>query len=126
MNGAQQKLEEIRNHNFNTMVGDYSPGGSEGNTFTIDPANWLAAGDQSAVIYILNPQTGVILNTSPSANPGLDLYEIRVTICWRQKGNRIIGEDANLDGVWDQASEDANGNGQLDSPAQIVTLISER
>lgn len=125
INGAQEKLEEIRNHNFDTMVGDYSPGGSDGNTFTIDPTNWLTAENQTAVIYILNPQTDVILNTSPTANPGLDLYKITITICWRQKGGRIFGEDGNLDGVFD-AGEDINGNDRLDSPAQLVTLMAKR
>lgn len=134
INGAQEKLEEIRNYSsdsFDTMVGDYSSGGTEGNTFTISPANWLAAGEQSAVIYFRNPATGAILNTGPTASPGLNLYEVRITVCWRQKGGRIIGEDGGtgggiaLDGVLN-GNEDADGNNMLDSPAQIVTLMAER
>lgn len=125
INGAQEKLEEIRNYNFNTMVGAYSPGGSQGNTFTIDPANWLAAENQRAVIYILNPQTGAILNTSPLANPGLALYEVRIAVCWRQSTGRLFGEDDNLNGTLN-IGEDDNSNGYIDSPGQLVTLIAER
>ncbi len=134
MNGAQEKLEEIRNHcsdHFGTMVADYSPGGLIGDTFTISPGTWLAAGNQSAVVYILDPQTGAILNTGPAANPGLDLYEIRIVVCWRQRGGRTVGEDNGrgggiaLNGICDGA-EDTNGNNILDSPAQIATLITER
>lgn len=125
INGAQEKLEEMRNHNFDTIVGAYSPGGSEGNTFTINPANWLATENQNAVIYILNPQTNAILNTSPAANPGLDLYKIIITVCWRQKGGRIFGEDSDLDGVID-SGEDTNENNILDSPVQLVTLLAKR
>jgi prepilin-type N-terminal cleavage/methylation domain-containing protein len=134
INGAQQKMEEIRNHcfdHFDTVVSDYSPAGLVGNTFTISPGIWLAPANQSAVVYILNPQTGVILNTGPAANPGLDLYEVRTVVCWRQRGARTIGEDNGrgggiaFNGICDGA-EDANGNNILDSPAQITTLITER
>lgn len=133
INGSQQRLEEMRRHtlaNFDSIVGDCSPGGSVGNTFTIN--NWLPAAEQGAVIYILNPQTGAILNTSPAANPGLTLYEVRITVCWRQRGGRIIGEDNGtgaggiaLDGVLN-GSEDVDGNNMLDSPAQIITLMGQR
>ena len=123
--GAQEKLEEIRNYNFDTVVGSYSPGGSQGNTFTIDPATWLAVANQRAVIYILDPQTGAILNTGPMADPGLSLYEVRIAVCWRQKGGRMLGEDDNLNGALN-AGEDDNGNGYIDSPAQLATLIAER
>ena len=53
-----------------------------------------------------------------------DLLQVTVSVCWRQ-GGRIIGEDANLDGVLD-ANEDANGNGIIDSPVQIVMQVANR
>ena len=55
-----------------------------------------------------------------------DLAQVTVTVCWRQRMGRVIGEDANLDGVFDADTEDANGNGRLDSPAQLTTLIARR
>ena len=131
INGAQVKMEEIRNHvdtvnDFGVLITDYSPGGVIGNTFTIDPVNWLGAVNQSAVIYILDPQSGIILNTGPTADPGLDLYDIRITVCWRQKGGRIVGEDSNLDGVLNAGEDTSTVNNILDSPAQIITLIAKR
>ena len=51
-----------------------------------------------------------------------DLLRVTVSFSWREKGGRIIGEDKDFDGVID-AGEDVNGNGFLDSPVKLVTLI---
>jgi len=54
-----------------------------------------------------------------------DFKEIRVVGCFRSRG-RIIGEDANLNGVLDLGEgEDANGDGILDSPVEVITLIAK-
>lgn len=125
LNGAKAKIEEIRNSSFYTVVGDYSPGGAQGNSFHIN--NWPEAAGHCGAVEIVNPTTGTKLNTDPTANPGLNLYEVRVTVSWREKGNRIIGEDTNFDGDLDAgAGEDAISNGQLDSPVKIVTLIAKK
>lgn len=98
--GAQEKLEEIRNHNFGKIYSDYN-----GTTFDV---------------------TGIDAEGRVDVdNADADLLKIAVTICWRQVGGRIVGEDLNLDGDLD-AGEDSNGNGQLDSPAQIVTLMARK
>ena len=67
----------------------------------------------------LNGQ-GISYVTSNGAN----LLTLTVSVCWKQgKGtSRLIGEDADLDGVLD-AGEDKNGNGRIDSPVQIVSMI---
>jgi len=52
----------------------------------------------------------------------LDLKRIRMVACFRSRG-RLIGEDQNLDGQLIPA-EDVNANGRMDSPAELVTLIS--
>jgi len=49
---------------------------------------------------------------------------VTIEICWRQ-GNRIIGEDANLNGQLD-AGEDANGNGIIDSTVELVTQVTHQ
>lgn len=54
-----------------------------------------------------------------------DLLEIKVLVCWRDKFGRIIGEDVNLNGVLD-GGEDQDGNGELDSPVSMTTVISRR
>lgn len=102
---VQGKLEEMRNHNFDSIVGDYSQGGDPGNTFSLTQL------DGMGVIYIDN------------TNP--ELLEIEIFASWQEKGNRVIGEDANLNGILD-SGEDNNGNGKLDSPVSLVTLIAKK
>lgn len=53
-----------------------------------------------------------------------DLKYIRLVGFWRQKSGRVIGEDSNLDGVL-QIGEDIDGDNTLDSPAEIITLVSQ-
>lgn len=103
VNAAQRRIEEIRDYSFSLIYADYN-----NQTFTVDEIN---VGNSRGVIYV------------DDSNP--DLLEITVSVCWRQRGNRIVGEDLDLDGVLD-AGEDTNANGVIDSPAQLVTLISER
>ncbi len=99
--GAQEKLEEIRNYNFYKIYSDY------------DDTTFEVTGIEETKGRV------DVDNTNP------DLLEITVTICWKQVGGRIIGEDLDLDGDLD-TGEDSNGNGQLDSPVQIVTLMAKR
>ena len=49
---------------------------------------------------------------------------VTISVCWRQ-GNRIVGEDINLNGALD-AGEDANGNGIIDSTVELVTQVANR
>jgi len=57
-----------------------------------------------------------------SNTPYSDLKRIRLIGCFKSR-QRIIGEDKDLDGILD-TGEDSNGNGRLDSPLEIVTLIA--
>ena len=105
MTEIQGKLEEIRNHGFNSIVTDYSSTGTPGDVFSLSQ---LSA---TGVIYIDN------------TNP--ELLEIEIVASWKGKGTHVFGEDADLDGALD-AGEDENGNGKLDAPASIVSLITKR
>ena len=102
MNGAQREMERIRNLPLSQISAE------DGNSFEIAG---IADTDSEGIVEV------------DSSDP--DLLVVTITICWRQKGDRVVGEDANLNGVLD-AGEDTNGNGRLDSPAQVVTLISRR
>ncbi|MFC1709898.1 hypothetical protein ACFL2J_07585 [Candidatus Omnitrophota bacterium] len=53
----------------------------------------------------------------------VDLKYVRLVACWEDSENRIIGEDINLDGVL-LAAEDIDSDGVVDSPVELVTLIS--
>lgn len=103
INSAQRKIEEIRNYSFSGISTDYN-----WTTFTVDE---ITLENSRGIVYVDN------------SNP--DLLEITISVCWRQRGNRIIGEDLDLDGILD-AGEDSNANGIIDSPVQLVTLITQR
>ena len=55
-------------------------------------------------------------------NTNSRLLTITISFSWRQYNGRIIGEDANLNGVLNPG-EDLNGNGILDSPVQLRTNV---
>ena len=111
---AQSKIEEIRNHSYSTIATDYASGGTPGNIFTPTMPN------SKGVIY---------LDTTGSFSPGAssELIGIKVVVSWRDKYNRIVGEDKDLDGVFD-AGEDLSGGvaNQLDSPASLISMITRR
>ncbi|MFC1709112.1 hypothetical protein ACFL2J_03510 [Candidatus Omnitrophota bacterium] len=69
---AQDKLEQMRNHNFDTLVFDYSSGGFPGDTFIL---NQLSG---TGVIYFI-----------PGANP--QLHEVEIVVSWVDEKNRNIG-----------------------------------
>lgn len=54
-----------------------------------------------------------------------NLKEIRIVGCFRSRG-RIIGEDLNLNGILDiSEGEDANNNLRLDSPVELITIVTD-
>ncbi|MFH1867900.1 MAG: prepilin-type N-terminal cleavage/methylation domain-containing protein [Candidatus Omnitrophota bacterium] len=65
-----------------------------------------------------------IADVTPAGWPSATFLEATISVCWNQR-NRIMGEDANLNGALD-AGEDANGNGTIDSPVQLTTRIAQR
>ena len=103
MAACQDKLEEIRNSNFSTLYATY-------NNASFDPAGFTVG----------QAKGNVSINNS---NP--NLLQVFVSVSWRTRSNRVIGEDTNLNGVF-EAGEDSNPNGRLDSPAAIATLMSKR
>lgn len=78
----------------------------------------LADPNMSGTVYAEEIDTTAILNR---------LMRIKVVVCYRHK-NRIIGEDNGsggggaLNGALD-GTEDTNGNGELDSPCQLETVV---
>lgn len=102
INGVQREIEGIRNLPFNQIDE------LDGSSFEI---TGIADSESEGIIEV------------DDSNP--ELLVVTVTVCWRQQG-RVIGEDKNLNGIFEPSTEDANANGRLDSPAQIVTLITRR
>lgn len=97
---AQGLIEEIRSTPFPQIVASYNL-----LNFTVNdiPAS-------SGIVYV------------DDSNP--EFLLVTVSVCWRQ-GNRIIGEDTNLNGILN-AGEDINGNGMIDSTVELVTQVANR
>jgi len=100
-NAAQGIIEEIRSTPFTQIISKYN-----GMVFTVNDIP-----SSAGVVYINN-------STAP-ANANFMLAT--VSVCWRQ-GNRVIGEDTNLNGVLN-AGEDLNENGIIDSTVQLKTMV---
>jgi prepilin-type N-terminal cleavage/methylation domain-containing protein len=79
---------------------------------TYNNTTFAVAGLPQALGYVY------VNNTNP------DLLQVWVSVCWRDVGSRVVGEDANLNGTLD-AGED-NGNNRVDSPVQISFLMAAR
>ena len=99
-NATMGLAEEIRSSAFNRIVDDY-----DGLNFIVNDIP-----QSRGVVYV------------DDSNP--ELLQVTISVCWRQ-GNRVIGEDTNLNGQLD-AGEVDNGNHIIDSPVQIVTIIANR
>ena len=126
MNAAQGQLEVQINQGFEPLrqrVGD-------GQTvqFPLPEAGGLLPNlsfdaKGQLVIRDVDGQTG------PVNVKVVNVVEVRVAVCWRSASGRIVGEDNGagggtaLDGVLN-GTEDANGNGLIDSPAVVVTRLA--
>jgi type II secretory pathway pseudopilin PulG len=118
---AQSKLEEMREHNFDTLMTDYNPGGNPG-VFYLTKVNDGVEG------------AGVIYLRQVSTIPTTLLLEAEVVVCWRNKDGRIVGEDNGgtdsakaLNGVLDTlVGEDTDGNGKMSSRIDLMTMIAKR
>ena len=103
-NAAQGVIEEIRSTPFVDIINDF-----DGMIFTVND---------------IPSSRGVVYVTDTGALGSSELLGVTVSVCWQQ-GNKIIGEDANLNGVLD-AGEDVNGNGMIDSTVQLKTQVVNR
>ena len=97
---AQGLIEEIRNTPFPNIVTSYN--------LLRFSVNGIPS--SSGIVYVNDTDPEFLLLT--------------LSVCWRQ-GNRIIGEDTNLNGQLD-AGEDTNGNGMIDSTVELVTQVANR
>lgn len=74
-----------------------------------------------------NQSIGMVQVQGNYSNYTDQLSRVRVIACFESRG-RVIGEDANLNGVLDinaTPSEDVNSNSRMDSPVELVTLIAK-
>lgn len=95
LNAIKNKISEIDDTNFSSILSSF-----DRTTFSD------ASLDGIGIVYV------DIVNQ--------DLLEITISFCFKQKNNRIIGEDLNLDGQL-LSSEDTNLNNRIDSLVSIKT-----
>jgi type II secretory pathway pseudopilin PulG len=108
-NAIQFKLEEIRDYDFGEIAAEY-----DNTTFTV---SGFANGQAIGAVAVENITA--------------DLLRVTVSVCWRQRGNRIIGEDNGRGGGialsgHPEGTEDRDADGIVDSPAMISTLMIKR
>lgn len=72
INEAQNKIEEIRNHDFSTLATDYASGGTPGNTFA------------------LTSLTGTGTVTTSQVGGSSELLQIQVDVNWQNKSGRSL------------------------------------
>jgi len=99
-NAAISVMEEVKSATFSDIYSTYN-----GMTFTLNEI----------------PESSGIVHVDDSVD---ELLQVTVSICWRQ-GNRIIGEDTNLDGTLSE-DEDINNNDITDSTVQVVMRIANK
>lgn len=100
VNACKNRIASIEDTAFDQVLGTYN-----NTTFTAPGVNG----------------TGVTYVTSVD----VDLLQVTLVFCWREKNGRIMGEDTNINGVLN-GGEDANGNGVLDSPVELTTYVYDR
>ncbi len=70
VNEAQNKMEEIRNHDFSAIAADYASGGTPGNTFTLTSLNG----------------SGTI--TVSQVGGSSELLQVQTDVVWQNKNGR--------------------------------------
>jgi len=98
---AQSELEKIRNLAFSNI------GDQDGASFDVPG---MAANDSLGYVTVVPD--------------GPIMFNITIGVCWRQKGERIIGECQDSGGAL--IFSDSNANGLLDSPVQLSTQMAQR
>jgi type II secretory pathway pseudopilin PulG len=117
MNDATRMIEQIRQQNSSC------PGGVPSAAVTGGPNTWLASNGGKSV-WPTQPALEHVRITTAGANP----LTVRVVVCWRHR-NRTLGEcEWNGAAFVDTDSEgpDGDGDGILESPAMLTTLVTCR
>jgi prepilin-type N-terminal cleavage/methylation domain-containing protein len=106
---CQRYLETYKNSNFANLLNVATLPGQTPSTQTI-----LGDGKTSAVYYAekMKDKTNNVLD---------DIVSLRVVVCYKF-GNRVLGEDSNLNGALN-SGEDVDGHAGLDSPITLRTLV---
>ncbi len=102
---AQDKMEEAKKTSFADI--------SALNGATFDITGFTSANAKGRI---------EVSDVTIRGTPTETMKRVRISVCFKS-GRRVVGEDKNLNGTFD-GGEDTNGNGLLDAPVELVTLIS--
>jgi len=107
---AQREMETLKNSPFANLyaVASDPEATPQGNVFATGDTNF------SGTYYVqkLRDVNNLILD---------DLVKLEVVVCFKV-GNRIIGEDRNLNGIKDGGEDDDNDR-KITSPVRLTTLV---
>ncbi|MBI5554451.1 MAG: prepilin-type N-terminal cleavage/methylation domain-containing protein [Elusimicrobia bacterium] len=104
---------------------------ADGQTWTQAVTTWVGRQGHTSLVYdnkmwVIRGENSTGPQNDVWYSVGYDrLLEVVITVCWRAKDGRIIGEDTNLNGVLD-AGEDMNANSELDSPVKFRGFITDK
>lgn len=87
---------------------------------TVRRTDFEALNDYSKLAPDVPAGTSLVCYVQPLND---NLRQVIIVMSYREKLDRVIGEDANLNGTLD-GNEDRNGDGRLSSPSEIVTFIA--
>jgi type II secretory pathway pseudopilin PulG len=117
LNEARKKIEDLKSQYFNSLI----PAGQNSQEQILDLKTDLKLKLEGKMRVELEYAKNI--DNTYNRN----LIDLRLLVCWKQRGGRVIGEDKNLNGRLDtDTGEDQNGNEKLDSPVEIVTAISNK
>jgi len=109
---ARAEIESLKNSDFATLYTQAKPP-------SLPQANSFSTGSSSisGVYYVeqMFDKNSVLLT---------DLVRLEVVVCFKV-GNRMIGEDKNLNGILD-TGEDVDGNKKITSPVRLSTLAMKQ
>ncbi len=97
---AKGRMEQIKSTQFDQLVNSFD-------NVSFAPQATITGGIGTSNVTLIN---------------GGAEAQVRVAFCWREKNGRVVGEDANLNGLLDGA-EDINNNGFMDSPVLLQEII---
>ena len=122
MNDANRVMERLRqlNTNCDTPAASAPSECGDGTAACADWDDWLESTTAGGKNLQPNPATNELIVPTTSGN---DPLQVTIAVCWRHR-SRTVGEC-----TWDGTqltSSDADGDGVIESPAMLSTLMTCR
>jgi prepilin-type N-terminal cleavage/methylation domain-containing protein len=109
---AAQKIEQLYSLDYADLRSAYTDAGALKETpFDVYDVGGQLMTDMKGSVY-----------AQELSGAAYALMRVKAEVSYKLSNNRIVGEDTTLNGRLD-AGEDQNGNGELDSPGMMETVI---